>query len=84
MSEYEALAAYAKYAYGEKTLRLEGNTQARVLVWDHVRETRMSAPYIVFTWKEKGAPPFVKAEGDVRFVFQEEEYQRWKESVKSL
>lgn len=80
---YEALASYARYRYGEKELILQGGKQPRVLLWDHARETRMSAPSIAFTWKEKGAPPFVKAEGDVRFVFQEEEYQRWKESVKT-
>lgn len=80
---YEALASYARYRYGEKDLVLKGEKQPRVLLWDHARETRMSAPYIAFTWKEKGASPFVKAEGDVRFVFQEEEYQRWKESVKT-
>lgn len=82
-SGYEALAAYAQYRYGEKSFVLKGGGSTRVLLWDHARETRMSAPYIVFLWKEKGVPPFVRAEGDVRFLFQEEEYQRWKESVKT-
>lgn len=69
------------YNPNQRELHLKGNEKNRVLFFDQINQTQMSAPDLVIILGEQGQKPVIKGSGDVRFTFMEEEYRRMKQHL---
>ncbi len=81
-SQY-ALADALEYTPADKTWILSAVSPRRVLYYDKANNVTISAPKILVQQREDKQKPYVKASGDVRFVFGEKELGELKQKFQS-
>ncbi|MEZ5315357.1 MAG: hypothetical protein R3E91_04005 [Chlamydiales bacterium] len=76
------LADSLMYYPDKELMILEGNNEQQVLFFDQADKIQISAPRLYVLQNPKTRKHTIQGEGDVRFIFQEEEFKKLKEEFK--
>lgn len=77
LSQY-ALADQMTYTHEKQHLQLEAEKNSRVLYFDEIHNTQMSAPTVTILKNPESGKPQIRGDGEVRFIFKEEEVLKFK------